>query len=59
MINLIQKAQKWPKMLKEDTAYLQHFHQAILNFEQNIIEERDMISNNKGRKRGFRSEIRF
>lgn len=42
MINFINKAPKWPKMIKADSAYLHSFSRAILNFEQNIKEERQL-----------------
>ncbi|GAB1445848.1 hypothetical protein MASR2M41_15780 [Flammeovirgaceae bacterium] len=42
MINFINKGPKWPKMIKSDSAYLQSFNRAILNFEQNIREERQL-----------------
>lgn len=57
MINFIKKAPKWPKILKADSAYQQSFSKAILNFEQNIIEERELNTSAKGRKFSLGSRL--
>ncbi len=57
MINFIKKAPKWPKILKADSAYQQSFSKAILNFEQNIIEERELNISAKGRKFNLGSRL--
>lgn len=54
MINFIKKAPKWPKMIKTDSAYLHSFSQAVLNFEQNILEERQLNDVSKRRKPSLR-----
>ncbi len=59
MINFITKAPKWPKMLKSDSAYLKSFNQAILNFERNVMEEREMIPGLKSKKPGLRPGSHF
>lgn len=59
MINFIKKAPKWPKMIKTDSAYLHSFSKAVLNFEQNILEERRLKEISKSRNSGLRPESHF
>jgi len=58
MIDFIKKAPKWPNLLKSDSAYLKSFNEAILNFERNVMEEKDMPAS-KSKKYGFRQGSRL
>jgi len=59
MINFIKKAPKWPKMIKTDSAYLQSFSKAVINFEQNIMEERQIKDVSKNRNPSLRPGSAF
>ncbi|MFZ1807702.1 MAG: hypothetical protein WAU36_10790 [Cyclobacteriaceae bacterium] len=54
MINFIKKVPKWPKMMKADSAYLHSFSKAVFNFEQNIMEERQLRGAAKHRNPSLR-----
>ncbi|MEQ8363842.1 MAG: hypothetical protein RH948_13305 [Cyclobacteriaceae bacterium] len=54
MINFIKKVPKWPKMMKADSAYLHSFSKAVLNFEQNIMEEHQLKNVAKSRNPSLR-----
>lgn len=55
MINFVSKVPKWPKLIKSDAAYLHSFSKAVLNFEQNIMEERQLMEVSKNRNTNIRS----
>ncbi|MEQ9414448.1 MAG: hypothetical protein RIF39_11485 [Cyclobacteriaceae bacterium] len=54
MINFIKKVPKWPKTMKADSAYLHSFSKAVLNFEQNIMEEHQLKNVAKSRNPSLR-----
>ncbi|HRK53363.1 MAG TPA: hypothetical protein PK185_05580 [Cyclobacteriaceae bacterium] len=54
MINFVKKVPRWPKMIKSDAAYLHSFSKAVLNFEQNIMEERQLMDVSKNRSTSLR-----
>jgi len=41
-------------MIKSDAAYLHSFSKAVLNFEQNIMEERQLMDVSKNRSTSLR-----